>query len=146
MIYSIIGQPGSGKTSISKHMMDKYLPNAFHIDGDDIRKLFYNKDYSKSGRIKNITLANQIAKYLHLNGYDVIMSLVSPYRETREEFKEQIGNNIVEIYLHTSEIRGRENFFVTDYEQPINNFIDISTDDVSIDECVKKIIYNVRNK
>ena len=31
-----------------------------HIDGDDLRDLTSNKDYSKKGRIKNIELAQKL--------------------------------------------------------------------------------------
>ena len=44
-----------------------------------------------------------------------IISLVSPYRELREEFKSKY--KVLEVYLFTTEIRGRENFFVKDYEK-----------------------------
>ena len=46
MIIWLTGQPGSGKTTISKKilMQDGRI---FHIDGDDLRDLFENKDYSE---------------------------------------------------------------------------------------------------
>ena len=44
-----------------------------------------------------------------------------------------------EVYIYTSEIRGRENFFVEDYEQPTENYIDICTDNILVDECVNKL-------
>ena len=62
----IVGVPGSGKTTLAK-IFKEYLENNYlhkkimHIDGDDLREIFNNKDFSKEGRIKNITL---IYKYL----------------------------------------------------------------------------------
>jgi hypothetical protein len=53
--------------------------------------------------------------------------LVSPYRDQREAFKERMGNNIREIYVHTLNIRGREQFHVQNYEPPIDNYIDADT-------------------
>ena len=45
-------------------------------------------------------------EYLHNNGCDVVVSLVAPYRELREEFKEKIGfDNFQEFYIHTTEKR-----------------------------------------
>ena len=38
-----------------------------------------------------------------------------------------LSDNIKEIYVHTTEERGRENFFVEGYEPPIENFIDCDT-------------------
>jgi adenylylsulfate kinase-like enzyme len=129
MIYWLTGQPGHGKTVLSK-MLKHYIElkentTVFNIDGDDLREILTNKDYSKQGRENNIKTAHSIARYLANQGFDVIVSLVSPYRELREEFK-SLGN-ITEIYIHTTEIRGREQFHVEDYELPLSNFIDIDT-------------------
>lgn len=144
MIYWFTGQPGAGKTVLSKALKEYLEANHYkkvmHVDGDDIREIFDNKDYSKEGRYKNITLAQQIAKYLHLKGFDVVVSLVSPYRELREDFKKELGNEVKELYIHTTEIRGREQYHSPDYEPPITDFIDIDTTNCSIVECISKII------
>jgi len=130
MIYWFTGQPGAGKTVLAKALQDRLewmRRDVFHIDGDDLRDLIQNKDYSKEGRIKNIELAQSIAKYLHNKNNDVVVSLVSPYLEIRERFKQDMGADIVEIYVHTTDIRGREQFHVSDYEVPTSNFISIDT-------------------
>lgn len=139
MIYWLTGQPGAGKTTLALELKD-YLPKSIHIDGDDMRELFVNKDYSKTGRMKNIELAQNLAYFMHSKSLDVIVSLVSPYREQREEFKSKLGNQIKEIYVHTTNIRGREQFHVADYEQPLDNYINIDTTEYSVDECVKQIL------
>jgi len=144
MIYWFTGQPGAGKTVLCKALKEfletKFYKNVIHIDGDDIREIFDNKDYSKDGRYKNIILAQQIAKFSHLKGFDVVVSLVSPYKELREQFKKEIGNELKEIYVHTTEIRGREHYYSADYEPPTENFINIDTTNITINECLKKII------
>jgi len=127
MIYWFTGQPGAGKTVLAKLLEHHLQNNVFHIDGDDLRDLIQNKDYSKEGRIKNIELAQSIAKYLHNKNNDVVVSLVSPYLEIRERFKQDMGTDIVEIYVHTTDIRGREQFHVSDYDTPMLNFISIDT-------------------
>jgi adenylylsulfate kinase len=133
------GQPGAGKTTICKKIMMKDS-RIFHIDGDDLRDLFENKDYSETGRRKNIELAQQIAQYLHNKGEDVLVSLVSPYKDQRDKFKEKMGNNLVEVYIHTSEKRGREDFFVKEYGQPTENYLDIDTTNESVEDSAKKVI------
>jgi adenylylsulfate kinase len=144
MIIWLTGQPGSGKTTICKRILwDK--PGVFHIDGDDLRDLFDNKDYSESGRRKNIELAQQIAQYLHKKGSDVVVSLVSPYKDQRDKFKEKMGDNLVEVYVHTSEVRGREDFFVNDYQQPTEKYLDLDTTNESIEESTKKVLYYAKN-
>lgn len=141
MIYYLIGQPGAGKTTIANELMLEFENNTpFRIDGDDIREIFDNKDYSRLGREKNLKLAHQIAQYLHNKGENVIMSLVSPYNSLRSELKNKVGDNLTLIYVHTSEVRGREQFFVEDYEIPTENYIDICTDNITVGECVNKIL------
>jgi len=126
MIYWFTGQPAHGKTVLA-NMLKEELPNAFRIDGDDMRELFANKDYSIKGRVENVGTAQRIAHYLHNQGHDVIVSLVAPYIDQREDFKTLLGHNIKEIYVHTSEPRERDHFKAIAYTPPITNFIDIDT-------------------
>jgi adenylylsulfate kinase len=100
------------------------------VDGDDLRRIINNKDYSEQGRRTNIGQAIAIAKYLDDANYDVIVSLVSPYKDLREELK--ASTNVIEIYVHTTDIRGREAFHVSNYEPPTENFIDIDTTGVDV--------------
>jgi len=144
MIYLFTGQPGSGKTTLAKKLQmwlqtDKknWRKSVFHIDGDQLREVFPNTDYSKEGRYKNINKAFDIAKFLDASGNDVVISLVSPYKELREEFKSQC--KVQEIYCHTKKIRGREDKFALDYEPPTEYFIDLDTSEIS-DETFKKLL------
>ena len=66
MIYLFTGQPGSGKTTMAKKLQfwlqtDKknWRKDVFHIDGDQLRELFPNTDYSKEGREKFFALDYQ---------------------------------------------------------------------------------------
>ena len=136
MIFWFTGQPGSGKTTLGKALADK-LDDVFHIDGDDLRGLSANIDYSKPGRIANIRTAQSIAMFLDNKGKNVVVSVVAPYKWLREEFKER--HKVNEIYLHTTEIRGREHYFAEDYEAPISNFLDLDTTNISVDDCIEKI-------
>jgi len=131
MIYWFTGQPGHGKTVLSGMLKD-YLEDekgkqVIHIDGDDLREIFQNKDYSKEGRIKNITFAQGLAKFCHLKGFDVVVSVVAPYKEVRDSFKEDMGQNMFELYVHTTEVRERDQFHSPDYVAPTENFIDVDT-------------------
>jgi adenylylsulfate kinase len=93
-----------------------------------MRELFSNKDYSIKGRVENVATAQRIAHYLHNQGQNVIVSLVSPYVDQREDFKKLIGiENIVEFYVHTSEERERDHFKTIAYTSPISDYVDIDT-------------------
>ena len=142
MIYWFTGQPGAGKTTLAKKLVE-YLNvgNTIHIDGDDLRDIFKNKDYSESGRRANIQRAQDIAHFLNEKGYNVVASLVSPYKDLREDLKSK--SSVIEIYIHTDNIRGREDFHVKNYEPPTENFISINTTNIDVmssyTELIKKL-------
>jgi adenylylsulfate kinase len=127
MIIWLTGQPGAGKTTLATWLLASYPDKGVIVDGDDIREIFDNKDYSEEGRRKNIDLAQKIAKFLHKKGNTAIVSLVSPYKDQRDNFKSEMGKELIEVYVHTTDIRGRENFHVEGYQQPTEFFIDIDT-------------------
>lgn len=139
----LTGQPASGKTTLANMLLDYFSKNEqgndyYNIDGDDLRDLFQNKDYSRKGRFANIRLGMSIAAYLINKNKTPIISLVSPYRELREEFKSKY--KVLEVYLFTTAIRGKENFFVKDYEKPLRNFIKIDTTNQTEQESLYEIL------
>jgi len=128
MIYWFTGQPAHGKTVLARYLHSYLKMKPFMIDGDDMRELFSNKDYSIKGRVENVGTAQRIAHYLHNQGKDVIVALVAPYIDQREDFKKLIGiENMVEFYVHTSEPRERDHFKAIAYTPPISDYVDIDT-------------------
>jgi len=148
MIYWFTGQPGAGKTVLGSKLHSflrtekrNWRKDVFHLDGDDLRELTTNKDYSEQGRINNIRNAQMITEFVHKNECDVVVSLVAPYRWLREEFKERIGyENFQEIFVHTTEKRERDHFHVKEYEAPEVEFIDVDTTKDNPDKSFSKII------
>ena len=139
MIYWFTGQPAHGKTVLA-NMLKKEKPGAFRIDGDEMRELFANKDYSEKGRRANIDAAQKIAHYLHNQGKDVIVSLVAPYIDQREDFKTLMGDQMIEFYVHTSEPRERDHFKAIAYVAPKENFIDIDTTEDTPEQSFEKVL------
>jgi len=134
MILWLTGQPGSGKTTLCNELSTSlvsmgYCEKTFHIDGDDLRDVLDNKDYSEQGRRKNIQIAIDMARVMEHKGYCVLISLVSPYRELR------YGDI---FYLNTTR-ELRKEYWVDDYEPPLHNFTEINTDK-SIEECIDEIL------
>ena len=117
MIYLLYGQPASGKTTLGNLLAD-HLDTPFIIDGDEFRSFFTNKDYGFGGRKKNIRAANAVATYLNKKtdsrGH-VVVSLVNPYQQFRNELKEDNEGQVTEILL-TSDRELRKEYHVEDFE------------------------------
>ena len=150
MIYWFTGQPGAGKTVLAELLKVKleaprnFAYKTYRIDGDEMRDLFSNKDYSIKGRIANIDAAQKIAHYLHNQELDVIVSLVSPYLDQREEFKKILGDQLIDFYIHTNTKRGREQYHVEGYQPPLSNFINVDTTIDTPEESLNKIIQQLK--
>jgi adenylylsulfate kinase-like enzyme len=145
MIYWFTGQPGHGKTTLALALIEHLRAQGvepFHVDGDDLRALTSNADYSRAGREANIRRAQTIAHYLHNQGRTVVVSLVAPYRAIREELK--AATEVVEVYVHTTEARGREEKHAQDYEAPVAKFIDIDTTGTTIEESLHQLLEAVK--
>jgi len=139
MIYLIYGQPGSGKTTLGK-LLAESLDTPFIIDGDEFRSMFANEDYHHLGREENLKNANAVATYLSKKGSrdewscvylkktenliqgrpvknttDVVMCLVSPYKQLREDLRRNNDGCVTEILL-TSSRKLRREHHVKDFE------------------------------
>ena len=124
-------------------MLKEKMPNAFRIDGDEMRELFTNKDYTINGRVVNVGTAQRIAHYLNNQGHDVIVSLVAPYVDQREDFKKLMGDQMVEFYVHTTEVRERDHFKAIAYTTPTTEYVDIDTTEDSPEESFAKVLKNI---
>ena len=141
MIYWFTGQPGHGKTTLANALIAHLRAQGtepFHVDGDDLRALTANADYSRAGREANIRRAQTIAHYLQNQGRTVVVSLVAPYRDIREELKAHA--QVTEVYVHTTEQRGREDKHAKDYEAPLANFIAIDTTGRAVEDSLKELL------
>lgn len=142
MIIWFTGQPGSGKTTLAEALIERIGDTAkcIHIDGDRLRKVFNNQDYSTAGRLKNMTDVVQLAQFLHSEGFVVVISVIGPYSVFRRALVEECG--AIEVYLHTTELRGRENYHVEEYEIPLNPCLNIDTTNIIVEDAVGQV-FNV---
>lgn len=143
MIVVLFGQPHSGKTTLGSLLKESFS-NSYHLDGDELRKLYDNTDYSKKGRIANLNRASDIAAYLDLKGSDVVMSLVYPYLESRI-YLNSLVSNVKWIYLTYKGDRGREKFHVKDFDYPIGeDVLTLDTTNQSIDSTLNQILLELK--
>jgi adenylylsulfate kinase-like enzyme len=137
MIIVLFGQPHSGKSTLAAEL------DVHNIDGDKLRELFSNKDYSREGRIKNLNRASDIAHYINSVGDSVVLSLVYPYKEARD-YLNSLTNDVLWVYLTYSGERGRENFHVKDFESPDEeDVLSLDTSKLSIEECITAISFRL---
>jgi adenylylsulfate kinase-like enzyme len=148
MIVLFFGQPASGKTTLAdlfvKNSMQINLSRGFiRMDGDEWRALTGNTNYSKEGRIRNLMSAFDSALFLEKKGFVPVLSFVAPYEEARKQL--QKAESLMEIYLHYEGDRGRNDYFVNDFELPKGqNLIEIDTSKNSIHQSLNIVrrIYN----
>lgn len=146
MIIAIIGQPHSGKTTLAEAIQKQlFISDGCSypiVDGDEIRRIFNNKDFSKDGRIRNLNRISDIATFLEDKYGTVIVSAVYPYKEARDYF-ESINQKVIWAYLIYQGERGRESFHVKDFDIPdfeVQKLITINTSRYGINESAQKIL------
>lgn len=85
MIIQIIGQAGSGKTSLATELADRV--NGIHINADKVRADL-NKDlgFAIEDRIENARRLGALARLLDEQGHIVIVDFICPTQETRDAF------------------------------------------------------------
>ena len=124
---------GIGGLTVFRQLMKK-LPNSDYVYLGDTARLPYGIKSRKT--VVEYSIKN--TQFLINKGCIPIISLVSPYIDLRDEFKSKY--NVLEVYLHTSETRGREDYFVKDYEPPIKNFLDMDTTYKTEEESLDEIL------
>lgn len=155
------GLSGSGKTTIAEKLSLHFKnENILHevLDGDAYRAVFSPKDgYSKEERDQFRLKIIFIAEMLMRNNIVCLIPLLSSTKKIRDDARKKL-QNFVEVYVkcplevcaqrdpkgHYKKIKeGKLKNFVgvdIDYEEPINPEIVIESNNISVDEAVKKII------
>ena len=80
----IMGLPGSGKTTLAKHLVPMY--NAVWLNADEVRKDADDWDFSEEGRKRQSLRMSKLAKEARDNNRNVVADFVCPTEETRKQF------------------------------------------------------------
>ena len=92
------------------------LPNISSEQGGNADETLKNDSLDGLKKKFKDTFKIENGNLLSNKNYLCIVSIVAPYKFLRDELKDEFP--FLEVYLHTKEIRGRENFFAKDYEIP----------------------------
>jgi adenylylsulfate kinase len=98
----ITGIPASGKTTLAKALSLKLtelqIPNEI-LDGDEIRAVFPETGFDPVSRNQHVRRVAHLASVLEKHEIWTLVSLVSPYRESRD-FARALCKDFVEVYLN----------------------------------------------
>jgi len=150
------GLPCSGKTTIARKLQ-KLMPELVVLDGDELRAQSSSSDFSREGINENNRKVANLAKDFSMSK-PVCVSLISPFKENREDARKIIGDNKcieahIKCSLSTSEERDVKGMYKkarrneikdfigihTDYEIPDNPELIVNTETNPLDECVTQI-------
>ncbi|MGO9646402.1 MAG: adenylyl-sulfate kinase [Candidatus Bathyarchaeia archaeon] len=98
----LTGLPGSGKTTIAKHLESKLRTMNWQVevlDGDELRlNLSKGLGFSREDRETHLKRAAYVAKLLSRNKVAVIAAFISPYRNIREYARKET-TNFIEVFV-----------------------------------------------
>jgi adenylylsulfate kinase len=99
------GLSGAGKSTIAEMLYHELRARGMKteiLDGDVVRQnLSKGLGFSKEDRDTNILRIGFVAEMLTRNGVAAICCPISPYKETRDAVRAQIGD-FVEVYVHAT--------------------------------------------
>jgi len=146
MIVVFYGQPSSGKTTLAKLLQETIFlqnqPTPVIVDGDEIRLIFKDTDYSKDGRLKNLKRISDIATFLDSKYKLVIISAVFPYQEARK-YLDSICDNVLWVHLFNVDFRERQEFHVKDFDLPYveaRKNCSINTTNFTPEMCIERLL------
>ncbi|MGY2715471.1 adenylylsulfate kinase [Thermostichus sp. MS-CIW-21] len=160
------GLSGAGKTTLScgvaQQLQALGLPVEV-LDGDLVRQhLSKELGFSRADRDENVRRIGFVAEMLTRHGVIVLVSAISPYRATRQEVRQQIGNFIevfVDAPLEVCEQRDVKGLYrkaraglirhftgIDDpYEPPEYPEVVCKTAEQSISECIDLVMQSLRS-
>ena len=99
------GLSGAGKTTTAealKAQLEDEGRLVTMIDGDALRERLPNLGFGREARDTNVRLAGYVAKEIVFHGGIALCSLVSPYRDTRDEVRAMFPeDSFLEVHVAT---------------------------------------------
>lgn len=163
------GLSGSGKTTIAKNIEMELNKRGFLtqiLDGDNIRSgINNNLGFTEDDRVENIRRISEVSKLFLNCGIICLNSFISPTRDIRHMAMDIIGKeNFIEVYVNAPievceerDVKGLykkarageiKNFTGIDapFEAPVEPDIELKTDELSIEDSVKKALEDILPK
>ena len=157
------GLSGAGKTTLAQHLFKRLRKEGYSalvLDGDEIRRQAHSRlGFSAADiRLNNRLVAERCLQLV--DTYDfIIVTLISPFRDSRAEARKLLGNIYTEIFINVSieeairrdvkglykrALNGEISNFIgispeIPYEEPQNPELTIDTGQYAISEAIEKI-------
>ncbi len=162
------GLPSSGKSTIAHNVEKRLREKGCKVevfDGDVIRKnLCSDLGFSKEDRDTNIKRIAFVCKLMTRNDVVAIAAAISPYRETRDYARAEVGKDFLEVYvraplsvckerdvkgLYKKALAGEIKGFTgidDPYEEPLNPELILHTDKESEEESIQRVISELEKR
>jgi adenylyl-sulfate kinase len=160
----LTGLSGAGKSTIADAASKELVARGMRVqvlDADVIRtNLSRGLGFSKEDRDENIRRIGFVASLLTRHGVIVLVAAISPYRSTRAEVRELVGD-FIEVHVNTPlhiceqrdpkglyrRARSREISHFTGlddpYEEPLTPDLCLDTSKKALHECVEEILSEI---
>jgi len=103
LVIWLTGLSGSGKSTIAAQLVDRLRLRGHAVeplDGDTLRQMFPSTGFSREARDEHIRRVGYVAALLAKHGVFVVVSLISPYRDSRN-FARGLAPAFLEVYVST---------------------------------------------
>ncbi|MFB4163903.1 adenylyl-sulfate kinase [Alteribacillus sp. JSM 102045] len=159
------GLSGSGKSTLANAVEKRLVSTGHHtmlLDGDNVRHgLNKNLGFKESDRVENIRRIAEVSKLMNDAGLITLTSFISPFESDRNNARDIIGEDYIEIYVSTplEECEQRDvkglykkarageipNFtgISSPYEAPQNPEVEVDTSKYTLEEATDYVVKQV---
>lgn len=131
----LTGNSGSGKTTLAYLLKERL--NAIVLDGDEMRaSISLGAGFSKKDRLEHNLRVARLAKVLHTQGYNVVVSVIAPFQEIRD----QVEEIITPYWIY---VKGGSKAKDRPYEPPKNSDLTVNPKEESTMKILEKIVRKV---